>query len=392
MIRKVLTLSLGFSLTLFGMEYQTFKEEVRKHAKILQSQDISLQMAEEESRILLRSSNPELGLELAGYDQDAGDTTLGYAASLRQRVRTGSFMEGLKMKVKASELLAKAYTAQGRAGYMKTLEKLYTEYVYESQMLTLLVREQKLLARVAHMVQIRYQSGSDTKVSYLQAKSEADVLNTQIYTAKAKKETLYRQLLSIASLQKEVALDAKFIYPVSLPDLKNIKTSPEQQLLYAKEKLYKSQYRMNQKSFQSYDIVASVEEEPDQTIGRVGVDIPLALFNTRKEERSLAKLKMHRAKLQNEQLAIETEAQKRIHLNTIKALVSQYRALKRLQGEQQELVTLLEEGYKIAKSSVFNLMRAKNKLIETRKALLKTQKEINEQTIALRFLEGAYND
>ena len=37
-------------------------------------------------------------------------------------------------------------------------------------------------------------------------------------------------------------------------------------------------------------------------------------------------------------------------------------------------------------------MRAKNRLIETRKALLKTQKEINEQTIALRFLEGAYND
>ena len=254
------------------------------------------------------------------------------------------------------------------------------------------MREQKLLARVAHMVLVRYRNGSDTKVSYLRAKSEADALEAQIFTAKAKKESLYRQLLSLAGLQKEVVLDAKFIYPVSLPDLKHTKPAPGQQLLSAKEKLYESQYAMYHKSFQRYDIVAGMEEEPDQTTGRVGVDIPLALFNTRKEERTLAKLKMHRVKLQNEQLAIETEAQKRIHLDTIKALVSKYRVLKRLQGEQQELAALLEEGYKIAKSSLFDLMRAKNRLIETRKTLLKTEKEINEQTIALRFLTGAYND
>ena len=392
MIRKVLILSLGFSLSLFGMEYRVFKEEVRKHAKILQAQDISLKIAEEENRILLRSANPELGLELAGYDQDFGDTTPGYSVSIRQRVRTGSFMKGLKMKVKASGLLARAYAAQGRAGYMKTLEMLYTEYVYESRMLTLLAREQKLLARVAHMVQVRYRNGSDTKVSYLQAKSEADALNIQIFTAKVKKDSLYRRLLSLAGLHMDVELDAKFIYPVSVPDLKNTQPAPGQQLLSAKERLYESQYAMYQKSFQRYDIVAGVEEEPDQTTGRVGVDIPLALFNTRKEERTLAKLKMHRAKLRNEQLTIEIEAQKKIHLNTIKALADQYRALKRLQREQQELATLLEEGYRIAKSSVFDLMRAKNSLIETRKALLKTEKEINEQTIALRFLTGAYND
>ena len=37
-------------------------------------------------------------------------------------------------------------------------------------------------------------------------------------------------------------------------------------------------------------------------------------------------------------------------------------------------------------------MTAKNKRIQTRKALLQTQKMINDQKIALRFLQGDYND
>jgi outer membrane protein TolC len=76
----------------------------------------------------------------------------------------------------------------------------------------------------------------------------------------------------------------------------------------------------------------------------------------------------------------------------IRELSNQYYALRTLQKEQQELTTLLQEGYKIAKGSLFQLMTAKNKLIQTRKALLQTQKMINDQKIALRFLQGDYND
>ena len=38
------------------------------------------------------------------------------------------------------------------------------------------------------------------------------------------------------------------------------------------------------------------------------------------------------------------------------------------------------------------MMSAKDKLIQTRKALLQTQKTINDQKIELRFLQGNYND
>jgi hypothetical protein len=38
------------------------------------------------------------------------------------------------------------------------------------------------------------------------------------------------------------------------------------------------------------------------------------------------------------------------------------------------------------------MMNAKNKLIQTQKSLLQTQKTINNKKIDLRFIRGQYND
>jgi len=125
---------------------------------------------------------------------------------------------------------------------------------------------------------------------------------------------------------------------------------------------------------------------------RVGLNIPLAIHNDRSEERMLAKLKMQQTKLDTEQMSINVRSQKQMIKAAIRELSNQYHALKTLQKEQQELTSLLQEGYTIAKGSLFQLMTAKNKLIQTRKALLQTQKMINDQKIELRFLQGDYND
>jgi outer membrane protein TolC len=77
---------------------------------------------------------------------------------------------------------------------------------------------------------------------------------------------------------------------------------------------------------------------------------------------------------------------------SIRELYQQYVALRALKKEQHILSNLLTEGYKIAQGSLFELMLAKNKLIQTRKSLIQTQREINYQKIELRLLQGAYND
>ncbi len=391
-MHKTILLFFTLSLTVFGMSYEQFKKQTLKNSKILKSQTLALQTTQQENNILLRASNPVLNLELSNYNENAGGNDVEYAAGISQTIRTGSYMDSLQEKANATSLLSKAFVTQGRAGYIRTLENLYTEYVYQSKMLSLLKQEYTLSDKVTAMVKECYKSGSENRVAYLQAKTETLTLKTQMYTTKQQLAKLYYQLLAVAGLNRKVSLEKQFIYSVSSATKSSSKPSPRQQVLKAKEKLYQSDYSINRSSFRNFDLYAGVEQEPDQGIVRVGVNIPLSINNDRSEERMLAKLKMHQTRLENEQLGINVRSQKQMYKAAIRELSNQYHALKTLQNEQQELTTLLQEGYKIAKGSLFQLMTAKNKLIQTRKALLQTQKMINDQKIALRFLQGDYND
>ena len=389
---RILLVLIVSALSLQAMSYKQFKQQTLKHSKILQSQSLSLQTTQQQNNILLRTPNPVLNLEASRFNEKIGDNSFGYAVSATQSIRTGSYMNGITEKAQASALLSKAFVTQGRAGYIKTLEALYTQYVYQSKMLSLLKQEYTLSNRVTQMVKERYQSGSENKVAYLQARTETLTLKTQMYTTKQQLATLYYQLLAIAGFSSKVSLEKKFIYSVSSSTKNSSRLSPQQQVLKAKEKIYQSNYKMNQSSFRNYDLYAGMEKEPDQSILRFGLNIPLSIHNDRSEERMLAKLQMQQTQLDNAQLNLNTQSQKRMIKAGIRELSGQYYALKSLQTEQQELTTLLQEGYKIAKGSLFQLMTAKNKLIQTKKALLGTEKMINEQKIALRFLQGDYND
>jgi len=389
---KSIILFLTFSLTLFGMSYKEFKQYTLKNSNILKSQTLSSQTTLQENNILLRASNPTLNMELSNFNQNVGGSSVEYSASLSQTIRTGSYMNGLQNKAYAATLLNKAFVTQGRAGYIKAFEGLYTQYVYQNKMLSLLKQEYTLSNKVTQMVKERYQSGSENRVAYLQARTETLTLKTQMYTTKQQQSTLYYQLLAIAGFTKKVSLQKSFIYSVSSNTKNSSRLSPEQQLIAAKEKLYQSDLTMNQSSFRNYNVYAGIDKEPDQSILRFGVNIPLSIHNDRSEERMLAKLKIQQTELDRKQLNINVRSQKQMIKAAIRELSNQYYALRSLQKEQQELTTLLQEGYKIAKGSLFQLMTAKNKLIQTRKALLQTQKIINDQKIALRFLQGDYNE
>ena len=391
-MKKIIMLFFTFSLTLFGMSYAKFKKHTLKHSKVLQSQKLSLQVTQQENNILLRTANPTLNLEASRFDEEIGNNSFGYSVSASQTIRTGSYMDGIQDKTYASTLLRKAFVRQGKAGYIKALEGLYTSYVYQNKMLSLLQQEYKLSSKVTHMVKERFTNGSDNKVSYLQAKTETLALKTQMYTTKQQVSTLYYQLLTTAGLRKKVSLEKRFIYSVSSKTKYSSKLSPGQQVFQAKEKLYQSDLNMNQSALQSYDMYAGIEKEPDQSILRLGINIPLSIHNDRSEERMLAKLQGQQARLDTEQLSINVYSQKQMLKASIKELSMQYHALKELQKEQQSLTTLLQEGYQIAQGSLFQLMNTKNKLIQTKKALIQTQKIINDQKIALRFLQGDYNE
>lgn len=383
---------LALSLYAFGMSYEKFKKYTQKHANVLKSQQLSLETNRQENNIRLRSQNPTLDIEASRYNPDLGNTSYQYAVGASQTVRTSNYHGGLQDQAYASNLLQEAYTTEGKAGFMKTLEGLYTEYVYQGKLLLLLKQEYTLSNKITNIVKERYESGSENRVAYLQTKTDTLSLKAELHTTKQQMNSLYYKLLAIAGLTKNISLEKRFIYSTSANTKISNKLSPKEKIQAAKEKIYASQIRMNQSSFDSFEVYTGIENEPDQSILRLGISVPIPLLNNKEEEKMIAKLKMQQLELDNAQLSIDLDAQERLLVESISELSLQYSTLKLLNTEQETLNNLLQEGYSISKGSIFVMMNAKNKHIQTQKSLLKTLKMINNQKIELRFLQGIYND
>lgn len=383
---------LGLSLTAFGMNYTQFKKHTLKHAKTLQSQTLNVAKTEVKNAIALRTSNPTLSLEVGRYDPEFQSHRYGYSVSASQKIRTQSYLDALTQSADAQSVLTQLLSKEGRANYIKALEQYYTKYVYESKMLQLLHEEIKLSKKMTHIAKARYTNGSENKVTYLQAKIQSLQLKTELHSAKVARDTYYYTLLAMAGYTKSINLNKRFIYGVNLPIHYASHNNIQKQILHAKNRLYTSQFIQKSNIFTSYDLTAGVEKEPEQSILRVGISIPLPLQHNKEEEKILAKLQMQQLSLDQEQLALNIETDKRMYIAAIRDRIAQYKSLKILKKEQQSLTNLLTEGYKIAQGSLFELMLSKNRLIQTKKQLLQTQKEINMQKIELRYLQGGYND
>lgn len=391
-MRKIITIFLSISIGLSAMSYQQFKKYTKKHAKTLRSQALSLRVTQEKNKILLRTQNPRLELEASRFNSNVIKTKFGYSAIVTQQVRTGNYYRGLSDKARASVLLQQAYIRDGKAGFFREVENIYTEYVYQAKLLRLLKEEYHLSNKMTNMVYQRYKTGSENRVAYLQAKTDTMMLKTQMHTTKNGMNKLYYQLLAVAGLTKRVSLQKHFIYSVSSKTNFVHRRNAKKKIFEAKKRLLQSQIRINKSRINSYEVYGGVENEPEQSILRVGISLPLPVWNKKNEEKALAKLQMGQLRLDKEQLNINLYTQKKMLKASIKELSKQYYSLKKLKKEQKILNAMLQEGYKIAQGSVFVMMNAKNKFIQTQKSLLQTQKNINNQKIELRYIQGQYND
>jgi len=214
-MKKIIFLFAATSLTLFGMSYSQFKKNVLRHSKILQSNQLNLSASKQENTILMRPSNPTLELEVSQFNPEFGDTRPGYRATYGQAIRTGGFYDSLSQKAVAQKILQEAYVSEGEAGFLRELERLYTEYVYQNHLYTLLQQDLKISQRVANIAKDRYESGAESRAQYIQAKTEAMMAKTEILSVKREVTVIYYQMLGLAGFDKRVSLQKSFIYPVS---------------------------------------------------------------------------------------------------------------------------------------------------------------------------------
>jgi cobalt-zinc-cadmium efflux system outer membrane protein len=118
----------------------------------------------------------------------------------------------------------------------------------------------------------------------------------------------------------------------------------------------------------------------------------LAFFNDKSQEKSIAILQSNRSELliQNEKsrLNMEITRLQREHQSLVKLNDKSKNILK----TQLRLLTMYEDGYKIASISLLQLQDIKNKVIQTRRRLIEINTALNKNAIYTNYNQGNYNE
>jgi outer membrane protein TolC len=369
------------------MDFEEFKKEAINNSNTLKSEKLSVLLAKKRADFSQSIQNPTVEVEESRFDDERG-----WRVALSQPIRFLGVKSDLNSLNSAKIEEAKANFLLTKALYKKNLEILYSEYVYEKGLQTLINRELKLANHLESITKQRFKNGVGTKAKLMMATLEKEDIKNRLLAQKDITLKKFLNLLRFANLENIEDLDANFIYDFSTATKESNSSNPSMIKLEKQRQRTLLKSKSLNHAIKSFDLFGEYEDEPDGDIGRVGVALAIPLFKQNSKEAELAQIESTKISLIQKSKEIEQKVQTRYLKSSILNLKQQYLSLKEQQNREQQLLKLFEEGYKISKGSLLELIEVKNRLIQTRQRTLLVQKEANIKQIELNFIEGRYND
>ncbi len=389
---KWIVLSCGLAAALSAMDFAAFKTLALERSPQMASLRMQRPIAEQEGDIALMYANPEMEAELSRFDPDRGAADTGWRAAVSQPLRTPGLGNDLQRRKTAAVSLADTAVLRGRAGFVAALEEAYTAYVYASKMAGIVDDEIGIARRFEAMAKTRYEDGAATRAKWMQATTELLRAQNRLLLWHQKRDTAYYRLLALSGLTRDVPLEAVFLYDVAAEPAPSVLHSPDVALGRRQNAYLRADARAKDYALKQWQVYGEYEHEPDQAIARIGVSVPLPLFNAGKERAKLARLKAQHAAIETQR----TERTQQVRLRALAQLLAdnarRHASLEVLRTKQYELLKLFEEGYRLSGSSLLDLLLAKSRLIATRKMLLETRRDANVARIEMNYLQGKYNE
>ncbi len=389
---KWIVLSCGLAAALSAMDFAAFKALALERSPQMASLQMQRPIAEQEGDIALMYANPEIEAEFSRFDPDTGPADNGWRASVSQPLRTWGLGDDLQRRKTAAVSLADTAVLRGRAGFIAALERAYTAYVYASKMAGIVEDEIGIARRFETMAKTRYEDGAATRAKWMQATTELLRAQNRLLLWHQKRDAAYYRLLALSGLTRDVPLEAAFLYDAAAEAASSALHSPDVALGRRQNAYLRADAQAKDYALKQWRVYGEYENEPDQAIARIGVSVPLPLFNAGKERAKLARLKAQRAVIETQR----TERTQQVRLRALAQLLAdnarRHASLEVLRTKQHELLKLFEEGYRLSGSSLLDLLLAKSRLIATRKMLLETRRDANVARIEMNYLQGKYND
>ena len=388
---KILSVVVFLSSNIFAqVNFNEFLNNALKNSPYLKSNTLSIKQATLEGEALNRYENPSLELEFAQFKPDVGVDENGYRVAVAQPIRLWGIGSDKEEFAKSLKTKAKANYTLSHANLSKNISLLFVEYAHKQKSYLLAKEELAIASRIYEISIARYEAGTISQGVMLQAKVDFEMVDINLDTLSLSAKDEYLKLLEVAGYTKEIELNHNYDFNLQ-SDSKSSK-NPDLEYINSLQNEAITSSKVNSNKLEYVDLLAEFENEPDQDIFRVGVSIPLVIFNSKKQEMQIAKLESSKAKF------IAKKHLGEITLNRLK-LTQQRDLLKSLEAKniktlstQEKLLKMFEDGYKIANVNLLELQNIKNRVIKTKESLIKIKFALDVNAINTNYISGAYNE
>jgi outer membrane protein TolC len=370
------------AISLYGMDYKSFKQKALQSSNMKKYSVITTDIAKKESKILTGSVDPTISLSGKHFEDDSG-----FSIGLNQSIKMVDYQNVADARLEeigASELYK-------RALFIKELEIVYTDYIYQKRLGKLFEDELTLAKRLELISKNRVENGVGTKAQQLMATLASEDVQNKILAQQIKISESYYNLLRFSNIEQEIELNSKFIYPLSYKKT-TIKINPKLLVASKLQDRLDKELQSKSSSLQTLNIFAEYEREPEQDIQSIGVEFDLPIFNNQRERFKLQSLELKKQKLKLKELQIKQRLKQKQLNKTLSSLKELYSSMKKREQKQQKLLKLFQEGYSISNGSLLEVLAVKDALIDQKRELLDIEKKINIKRIELNLMQGVYND
>ena len=373
-----------------AQDFESFLAESLKKSPRLQINILRLKQTQYQAELTTRYKNPTLSLELSNFSPNVGESDVGYRGAIAQPLRlwgVGSSREALAV---AQTNEASASVKLTRANFIQKIASLYASYKYAKNAQELAKEELLIAQNIATISQARFENGTIAKVKYIQATLDVKRVQNFLAQTKVATTTAYYQLMGFRGLNEKVELDTNYNFSL-VKENENL-SNAQIELSKAQQDSALASSELNANKLEWITLNGEFEKEPQQSIARVSVDIPLVLFNTKSQERQIAKFEAKKSQLLTKNLTEQMYFKLRELKQAIDTLTEVEQTSQELLTSQKELLSMYEEGYKIANIDLIELQTIKNQLIETKENLLNIRLQKELQIIQHNYLIGSYNE
>lgn len=358
----------------------------------LKSSEIEVQLAKENGSILTRYDNPIIEFSYADYkSKEKGNKEKGQGVSITQKIVPWNVAND---KTDLSDAIIKNEVDKynlDKQEFIKELSLRYTIYAKNKSFLEVIKESQKIATKIYDISNEKYKLGAISKADLLQSEIELIDIKKKENEINLEIMSSYYDLMKFAGIEEQYFnLDSD--YKFNITNNANLERNPFIISEESKKKMLLAESELNSNLIDSFDLIYSYSEEPDQTVNQIGISLPLPIFNSKSEESRIAKLTAMKMDLlennQKQQLSMEYErlVKERKLLDDLK--VENENVLKL----QMESLKMLIEKLKISQISIIDIQNSKMKFIQTMTDLINVETVLNQNAISINYITGEYND